>query len=76
MRLEPGGLVIVEGCGALSRMNRMHAAVSIWIELDEATRFERARSRDGRDWWWRLWREQEDAFYERERSPRLAHLVW
>lgn len=76
VRIEPGGCVIVEGCGALSRANRMHADVSVWIELDAVTRHERARSRDGRDWWWGLWREQEDAFYAREASSRIAHLVW
>lgn len=74
--VEPGGLVIVEGCGALSRANRVHASVSIWNELDETTRHARVTNRDDRDWWWRLWREQENSFYRREGSANLAHLVW
>ncbi|GGA76427.1 adenylate kinase [Pseudoclavibacter endophyticus] len=74
--IEPGGAVIVEGCGALSRANRALADVSIWIELDETKRRQRALTRGGDDWWWGLWSDQERAFYARERSPELAHLVW
>ena len=76
VRIEPGGVVIVEGCGALSRASRQHADVALWLEVDEPHRHDRARTRDGADWWWRLWREQEDAFYARERSAGLADLVW
>lgn len=74
--LAPGGLVIVEGCGAISRASRALADVALWIELDEAARHERARSRDGDDWWWALWRQQEDAYYAREDARGLADLVW
>lgn len=76
VRIAPGGVVIVEGCGALSRESAVLADVSLWLDLDETERHRRARERGGDDWWWQLWREQEDAFYARERSPELADLTW
>lgn len=74
--VAPGGVVIVEGCGALSREAAALADVTLWLELGEPARLRRARERDGEDWWWALWRAQEDAFYARERSAALADLVW
>lgn len=76
VRIEPGGVVIVEGCGALSRANHALADVSIWLELAEDARHARALARDSDDSWWMLWREQENAFYAREGSAQLADLTW
>ncbi|MGO2112758.1 MAG: hypothetical protein ACTH31_14230 [Pseudoclavibacter sp.] len=74
--VEAGGTVIVEGCGALSRANRAHADVALWLDVDETQRRDRATTRDGDDWWWGIWRDQERDFYAREGSQGLAQLVW
>ena len=74
--VEPGGVVIVEGCGSLSRANAAFADVALWLELDEDERHRRALERDADDSWWAGWRAQEDAFYVREDARGLADLVW
>lgn len=71
---EPGGVLIIEGCGSLSREAARFASVRIWMEVDAHTRYERARRRDGDDSWWEGWSRQEDAFYTREASSTLANL--
>ncbi|SJM51826.1 hypothetical protein [Gulosibacter sp. 10] len=72
--VQPAGLVVVEGCGALSRASRPLLDAAVWIDGDEAARRRRAGLRDGGDDWWEDWRAQEDAFYEAERSWELADL--
>lgn len=71
---EPGGVLIIEGCGSLSREAARFASVRIWMEVDARTRYERARLRDGDDSWWEIWARHEDAFYAREASSTLANL--
>lgn len=71
--LDPTRPIIVEGCGALSAVNRALATVAFWVDLDEPTRKRRAFARDGDSYrpHWDEWAAQEDTFIARE-SPR-AH---
>jgi uridine kinase len=75
--LDPRRPVLVEGCGALSRANRALAAWTVWVELDEPTRRERVRVRDGDSWAdrWDDWAAQEEAFIARENPASLADTV-
>jgi uridine kinase len=72
--VDPTHPVIIEGCGALSRANRALADVGIWVELDEATRRQRAMARDGDGYapYWDRWAAQEAAFIAREHPRDLA----
>ncbi len=72
-----GNVLLVEGCGSLSRRSRDMAHLSVWIESERAVRQERWQERDaGRfDEFWGFWQAQEDEFYELERSRDLADWV-
>jgi uridine kinase len=69
-----GNLLIVEGCGAMSRQSREVANLGLWIDADGATRRNRIHSRDqgAFDQFWGIWQGQEDEFYETEKSQLLA----
>ena len=71
------GLVIVEGCGSLSRSSKALSQLSIWLEVDQATRRTRWIERDGTKFeeYWGPWSAQEDEFYQVEKSAELADLV-
>lgn len=73
--VDPAGLIVVEGCGAISAASRPLLDVAVWLESDESIRHTRAINRDGDESWWLGWRAQEDAFYERERSRDLADYI-
>jgi uridine kinase len=75
--LEPGGPLIVEGCGTLTRASRRRASFGIWVELDEPTRKTRALARDGAlyESHWDEWAAQEKRLFDRERPDLLADLV-
>lgn len=71
------GVVIVEGCGSLSRAGAEMAHLKLWLEADRATRRKRWEERDGHifDEYWPIWEIQEDEFYSQEHSSELADLV-
>jgi chloramphenicol 3-O-phosphotransferase len=69
------GLIVAEGCGALSRASRPLVDVGVWLEVDADLRHRRATLRDADDSWWADWRAQEDAFYATEGSPELADVT-
>jgi cytidylate kinase len=73
-RINPRKPVVIEGSGALSAANRAAATFGIWIHLDEETRLERKKGRDGRIdlEQWERWGMQEARFFARERPDRLA----
>ncbi len=76
--LDPARPVVIEGCGALSRSNRVLAEVGVWVEMDEPTRKLRALARDGETYGphWDRWAAQEDAFIAREQPTGIAdHVV-
>lgn len=70
--VEPAGMIVVEGCGAISAASRPLLDVAVWLEAEESIRQTRATERDGDESWWPKWRAQEDAFYDREQSWQLA----
>lgn len=74
---EGGTALIVEGCGAISRLSAEHSDLQIWIEADASIRKERFSKRDGGafDEFYGMWSVQEDEFYEKEKSKELAKLV-
>lgn len=74
---EPGGILIVEGCGSLSHASKPLANLSLFIERDEAARSAAIKDRDGNrfDAFWDIWLSQEQEFYEVENSKALADLT-
>jgi uridine kinase len=72
-----GTPLIVEGCGALSRVSSELADYRIWIEAPKDLRHSRWLERDGEKFndFWHIWAAQEDEFYEQEKSKQLADLV-
>ncbi|RFA11432.1 hypothetical protein B7R21_13340 [Subtercola boreus] len=76
--VDPTVPLIVEGAGSLSRANASLATLRIWVELDDATRKERALARDGDTYapHWERWATQERAFLARENPRSLADVVF
>lgn len=72
--IDPAQPLVVEGCGALSRASAPHATLRVWVELDAATRRQRALARDGvvYERYWGLWAAQEDAYLAEEDPRALA----
>ena len=72
-----GNILIVEGCGSLSRQSRDLAQLCLWIEAPRDVRRARWQTRDAGkfDEFWGLWQAQEDHFYETAKSDRLADWV-
>ncbi|MEY3561826.1 MAG: hypothetical protein RL068_978 [Actinomycetota bacterium] len=71
------GVLIVEGCGSISRASSELAQLTVWIESDAQTRRERWESRDGGRFnsFWNAWSAQEDEFYQEERASQLAQIT-
>jgi uridine kinase len=71
---DGGNLLIIEGCGALSRQAAELTQLSVWVEVVSAIRKERFSNRDDNafDGFWGIWAAQEDEFYQTESSPKLA----
>jgi uridine kinase len=76
--LEPPPLAIVEGVGAGATAVEPFTSLLVWVELDAATRRERALARDGELFrpHWERWAAQEDALLARERTPERAALTY
>ncbi|MGL4339573.1 MAG: ATP-binding protein [Rhodoglobus sp.] len=74
--LDPARPVVIEGVGALSRASRPLADAAVWVELDDATRKQRALARDGSSYaqFWDRWAAQECSFIQRE-NPRALSSV-
>lgn len=74
--VSPRGLII-EGCGALTKVTATAASESVWLEASDDVRFDRAMSRDGESYrpHWRRWALQEERFLSLHRSPELAARV-
>ena len=76
-KVNPRKPLVIEGSGALSAANRELGTFGIWIRLDEETRLERKKGRDGRIdlEQWERWGMQEARFFARERPDRLADAI-
>ena len=72
-----GTLLIVEGCGSISRLSYEHSDFQVWIDADDKERKERFSLRDqGKfDEYFGIWSAQEDEYYEKEKSKQLAQLI-
>jgi uridine kinase len=72
-----GTLLIVEGCGSISRLSYEHSDFQVWIDADDRERKERFSLRDqGKfDEFFGIWSAQEDEYYEKEKSKQLAQLI-
>jgi uridine kinase len=72
-----GTLLIVEGCGSISRLSYEHSDFQVWIDADDEQRKERFSLRDqGKfDEFFGIWSAQEDEYYEKEKSKQLAQLI-
>jgi uridine kinase len=73
---EPGGILIVEGCGSLSEASKSLSNLSIFIERSEADRKKAISERDGDrfDAYWEIWLAQEQEFYQSEASDQIADI--
>ena len=67
--------LIVEGCGALSRLAAEAASFKVWVEAESDARYQRWLEREGNDEFFGRWAAQEVEFYARERSQELADFV-
>ena len=72
-----GTLLIVEGCGSISRLSYEHSDFQVWIDAADKERKERFSLRDqGKfDEFFGIWSAQEDEYYEKEKSKQLAQLI-
>lgn len=72
-----GNVLIVEGCGSLSKQSAEIATIRIWVEAEASIRRERFHDRDSGlfDEFWGVWAAQEEEFYAAERSRELADFV-
>jgi uridine kinase len=72
-----GNVLMVEGCGSLSRQSRELAQLSVWIEAPRDVRRARWQARDAGkfDDFWGIWQAQEDHFFETEKSSNLADWI-
>jgi uridine kinase len=69
-----GNILIVEGCGSISRVTASQAQVRIWVDADISTRKSRFHDRDAGafDQNWSIWAAQEDEFFAEEGSESLV----
>lgn len=77
-RVEPHGVVVVEGVCALHRTLRDAYAVRVWVDAPYALRLERGVARDGeeaRATWENVWMPGEERYVERDDPIPSAHLI-
>jgi para-aminobenzoate synthetase len=74
--IEPGGFVILDGCGSGSRIVRPFLSYLIWLDGPADVRRARAMARDGETYekWWDIWAAQEDELFEAEQTAAAADL--
>lgn len=70
-----GTPLIIEGCGSLAAANAELADLTVWLEVDEETRYQRWLKREGNDEFFGRWAAQEVEFYGREKSAEIADLI-
>ncbi len=74
--IEPGGLVILDGCGSGSRSIRPLLSSLIWLDAPVDIRRARAMARDGETYekWWDIWAAQENELFAAEQTATAADL--
>ncbi|MEV7762372.1 ATP-binding protein [Curtobacterium flaccumfaciens] len=75
--VDPDQPIVVEGCGALSRASAPLGSLRVWLEADDAVRWDRAIGRDGEVFAreWDRWAAQEQSFIAAEDPAALADVV-
>jgi uridine kinase len=77
-RVEPSGLVVVEGVCALHRRFRDAYDLRVWVDAPRELRLERGVARDGeaaRRRWVEIWMPMEDRYVTRDDPVSAADLV-
>lgn len=76
-RIEPGGLLVLEGCGSGSASYADHVTVLAWVETSGRERLRRGIERDGAAMRerWLAWQRDEEALFARERTRQRADVV-
>ncbi|HEU0337547.1 MAG TPA: hypothetical protein VFR43_13375 [Gaiellaceae bacterium] len=77
-RVEPSGLVVVEGVCALHRRFRDAYDLRVWVDAPPELRLERGVARDGeaaRRRWVEIWMPMEDRYVTRDDPVSAADLV-
>jgi uridine kinase len=78
LRVEPHGLVIVEGVCALHVDLRDAYALRLWVDAPAEVRLARGVARDGeaaRATWTDVWMPREDAYVQRDRPIEAADAI-
>ena len=75
--LDPARPIIIEGVGAISGASRPLADLALWVHLDDATRKQRALTRDGDTYapHWDRWAAQELRYLARENPQARADVT-
>lgn len=75
--VDPDLPIVIEGCGAVSRASVALASLAVWLEADDAVRWDRAVGRDGDTFAreWDRWAAQEQDFIAAEDPASLADVV-
>lgn len=77
-QVRPGGVLIVEGCGAFAALPREFRAIRVWVDARYPERQRRALSRDqgGFDPYWDMWEQQWRRYRAQTRADRAADAVF
>ena len=72
--IEPGGTLILDGCGSGSRIVRPFLSYLIWLDAPPEVRRKRAMARDGETYekWWDIWAAQERELFGNEQTEAAA----
>jgi uridine kinase len=77
-RVEPGGVLIVEGVSSTRRELDVAWDLTIWVEAPTPERLRRGIARDGehtRQQWEEVWEPQEDAYIESQHPDQRADVI-
>ena len=77
-RVDPVGVIVIEGVCALHRTLRDAYAVRVWVEAPYELRLARGIARDGEDarsTWVDVWMPSEERYVEADDPISCAHLV-
>lgn len=75
--VEPGGVLVVEGCGSSVGPAGEHAAVRVWVDAEPGLRMRRGVARDGEAYrpHWERWAAQEEQVFGADHTRERADLV-
>ena len=75
--IEPGGFLILDGCGSGSRIIRPYLSYLVWLDGPPEVRRARAMGRDGETYekWWDIWAAQERELFGAEQTEAAADVT-